>query len=169
MCQTALTGCRNSVLAASGEVRPVLTRCALGHRTLRPASGGHRSVVRSFEYLSAHESGGHRTRPVPHNVRPVIPIQAHITRAQGLASGQFFFDSPLCRLRPCPRPLAESATAIRSAKPDVLGAFSPRQTRSGSLPLPPHLAWIQSREDSRIWVSLLIHVLEVFDSMPKRS
>ena len=37
--------------------RPVLTRRALGHRTLRPAFGGHRRVTCRFENLSAHESG----------------------------------------------------------------------------------------------------------------
>ena len=37
--QTALTGRRNSIPVASGEVRPVLTRRHLKHRTLKPASG----------------------------------------------------------------------------------------------------------------------------------
>jgi hypothetical protein len=57
VCQTALTGRRNSVPTAYDEVRPVLTKRALGHRTLSPASDGHCPVVRSFAYLSAHESG----------------------------------------------------------------------------------------------------------------
>jgi len=46
--------------------RPVLTWRDLKHRTLKPASGAHRPVQCSFSTLSAHESGGHRTRPVPH-------------------------------------------------------------------------------------------------------
>ena len=97
MCQIALTGHRNSVPVASGEVRPVLTRRALGHRTLRPASGGHHPVVRKFENLSAHESSGHRTRPVPHKERPVTPFWADITRAQALLAGRSF---SLPRLQP---------------------------------------------------------------------
>ena len=44
MCETALTGRRNSVPAASGEVRPVLTRRNPKHRPLKPASGAHRPV-----------------------------------------------------------------------------------------------------------------------------
>jgi len=59
-------------------------RRALGHRTLRPVSGGHRLVVCRFENLSALKAGGHRTRPVPHKERPVTLNQAHITRTQGV-------------------------------------------------------------------------------------
>ena len=88
MCQTALTRRRNSIPTASGDVCPVLTMRALGHRTLKPASGGHRPVRCQFENLSAHESDGNRTRPVPLYVRPVTPQTAHITRPPGQI-GQF--------------------------------------------------------------------------------
>ena len=96
MCQTALTGRRNSVPAASGEERPVLTWRDLKHRTLKPASGGHRPVQCRFATFSTHESGGHRTRPVPHKERPVTPRRAHKARAQGHLVEVFsiFFPSP---------------------------------------------------------------------------
>ena len=70
--------------------RPVwCVRCDLKHRTLRPASGAHRPVQCRFSDLSAHESGGHRTRPVPHKERPVTPRWADIARAQGLSAVVF--------------------------------------------------------------------------------
>ena len=77
-------------------LRPVrCVRCsarhALGHRTLRKASGGHRPVIGSSAELSVFKSGGHRTRPVPHKERPVTPRTAHITHASGVWLGSFFF------------------------------------------------------------------------------
>jgi len=89
--QTALNGRRNSIPVASGAVRPVLTRRHLKHRTLKPASGAHRPVQNQFANLSAHESGGHRTRPVQHKERPVTPRRALITRAQGPSGMVFSF------------------------------------------------------------------------------
>ena len=90
-CQTALTGRRNSVPAASGEERPVLPWHDLKHRTLKPASGAHRPVQCRFATFSAHESGGRRTRPVPHKERPVTPRRADIARALALSVVVFFF------------------------------------------------------------------------------
>jgi hypothetical protein len=110
--QTALTGRRNSIPVASGEVRPVLTRRHLKHRTLKPASGAHRPVRCQNANLSAHESGGHRTRPVQHKERPVTPRRADITRAQGfLAAGSF----PLRSLAaPASSPCPSAAAAVDS-------------------------------------------------------
>jgi hypothetical protein len=112
VCQIARTGRRNSVPAASGVVRPVLTWCDLKHRTLKPASGAHRPVQNQNANLSAHESGGHRTRPVQHKERPVTPRRADITRAQGfLAAGSF----PLRSLAaPASSPCPSAAAAVDS-------------------------------------------------------
>ena len=70
--------------------------CDLKHQTLRPASGAHRPVQCRFSDLSAHESGGHRTRLVPHKERPVTPRRAHKARAQGHLAAvlSFLFPSP---------------------------------------------------------------------------
>jgi len=143
VCRIALTGHRNSVPAASGEVCPVLTRRAQGHRTLRPASDGHRPVVRRFENLSAYESGGHRTRPVPHKERPVTPRRAHITRAREFSSRQFLFfshtaDSPPCPSSPKspPPPSSKFSSVIRSSPwPDLF----PGVSSSLSSPVVPFL------------------------------
>jgi len=164
VCQTALTGRRNSVPAASGVVRPVLTWRDLKHRTLKPASSAHRPVQCRFAIFSAHESGGHRTRPVPHKERPVTPWRAHKARAQGLSrtvSLSISQSRPSQALRR--RALAPSPSFMRRS-PAVLEP-SPRQIRPGSFPLPPLLAWIQSREISRVWVSPLFLALKVFDSL----
>ena len=64
--------------------RPVMcVRCsarrALGHRTLRPASGDHRPVVCRFENFFVFAFSAHRTRPVPHKERPVTLRSADIT------------------------------------------------------------------------------------------
>ena len=94
MRQTALTGRRNSIPVAFGVVRPVPTWRDLKHRTLKPASGAHRPVQCHFADLSAHESGGHRTRPVPHYERPVTPRRALKARAQGIRAAVFLLLRP---------------------------------------------------------------------------
>ena len=71
-------------------VEKVLAWHDLKHRTLKPASGAHRPVQCRIADLSAHESGGHRTRPVPHKERPVTPRRAHKARAQGLRAAVSF-------------------------------------------------------------------------------
>ena len=111
MCQTALTGRWNSVPSASGVVRPVLTLRDLKHRTLKPASGAHRPVQCQFANLSAHESGGHRTRPVPHKERPVTPRRAHKARAQGVRAADLSFLRRHRPSRPCPNSV-ETAAAV---------------------------------------------------------
>ena len=124
MCQTALTGRRNSVSVASGEERPVLTWRDLKHRTLKPASGAHRPVRCQNISFSAHESGGHRTRSVPHKKRPVTPRWAHKARAQGVSWLVFLF---LSRSRPSRalllRALAPPPSVRRSP---ATSAVSPR-------------------------------------------
>jgi len=134
VCQTALTGRRNSVPVASGAVRPVLSRRDLKHRTLKPASGAHRPVRCSFANLSAYESSGHRTRPVPHKERPVTPRRAHKARAQGLRAAVLSFLRRHHPSRPCPSSV-ETATAIDPRR--IRGALGllPRQFCPRSSPL----------------------------------
>ena len=135
MCQTALAGRRNSVPAASSEERLVLTCRDLKHRTLKPASGAHHPVRCSFASFSAHESGGHRTRPVPHKERPVTPRRAHKARAQGVSWPLFLF---LSRSRPSRalllRALAPPPLSVRRSPAPL--KFSPRQICPRSSPLP---------------------------------
>ena len=167
MCQTALTGRRNSVPTASGEVRPVLTWHDLKHRTLKPASGGRRPVRCNFAYLSAHESGGHRTRPVPHKERPVTPRTAHITRAQGI-SRAVVFSAP--RFQPPQRRalVAESAAAggfifFDEVSFSLVHSSAPKDLL--------HLSLVQIRvfsRSSRVWVSSMYPSLKVFDLMCQR-
>ena len=94
--------------------RPVLTWRVLKHRTLKPASGARRPVQCRIANLSAHESGGHRTRPMLHKERPVTPRRAHIARAQGLSAAVFSSSSS----RPSPNPLPPSKL-IESAAPSA--------------------------------------------------
>ena len=103
--QTALTGRRNSIPVASGVVRPVLTWRHPKHRTLKPASGAHRPVRNQNANLSAHESGGHRTRPVQHKERPVTPRRAVKARTQGSRAAVLSFLRRLQPSRPCPSAL----------------------------------------------------------------
>jgi len=126
VCQNTLTGRRNSVPAVSGAVRPVLTWRDLKHRTLKPASSAHRPVRCRIANLSAHESGGHRTRPVLHKERPVTPRRAHIDRALGLYAAGFFSSSS--NLRSCPSPSSpppcpRAASFIRSVDLGALGVL----------------------------------------------
>ena len=133
MCQIARTGRRNSVPAASGEVRPVLTLCDLKHRTLKPASGAHRPVQRQFTDLSAHESGGHRTRPVPHKERPVTPWRAHKARAQGLRAADLSFLRRHHPSRPCPSSV-ETTVAVDPQRIHGALGLLPRQICLGRSP-----------------------------------
>ena len=97
--------------------RPVLTRRNSKHRTLKPASGAHRPVQNQNANLSAHESGGHRTRPVPHKVRPVTPRRAHKARAQGLrAAGFSLFFLRSRRAVPAPCPVSSSRRRRQRAR-----------------------------------------------------
>ena len=135
MCQIACTGRRNSVPAASGVMRPVLTRRYSKHRTLKPASGAHRPVQSQNANLSAHESGGHRTRPVQHKERPVTPQQADKARAQGFRGRFFSFLSRFSPSRPSPSSQEPAPPPFSPSS----GVFSlPLAARSveGSLPHP---------------------------------
>jgi hypothetical protein len=136
--QTALTGRRNSIPVASGEVRPVLTRRHLKHRTLKPASGAHRPVRCQNANLSAHESGGHRTRPAPHKERPTNPRRAHKARAQRVSRAVFFLLSRFSPSRPCPSPQEPPPTA--EIPPPAIPCHLPcARSAQGSLPHPsPH-------------------------------
>ena len=156
MCQTALTGRRHSVPAASGEERPVLTWRALKHRTLKPASGAHRPVRCRFAYLSAHESGGHRTRPVPHKERPVTPRAAHKSRAWTFSWGVFSFFS-LGSARSQGRACALSHRAAAAVvSPKISGALEiPPRARSaqGALPFLLLAQSFSPCDAVRVWVS----------------
>ena len=133
MCQTTRSRRRNSAPAASGEVRPVLTWRNLKHRTLKPASGAHRPVQCRIAYLSAHESGGHRTCPVPHKERLVTPRRALLTRARGLTSGQFLF----WPAQPCSSLVTEIRCRRGSCSPPRPWLFSsPQISPRTSLRLP---------------------------------
>ena len=127
-------------------------RHTLGHRMLRPASDGHRPVVCRFENLSAHESGGHRTRLVPHKERPVTPRQVHITPRSASVSAVLLSPSDFAQPAAHPRALA----ACKSPPP--VKRFFPVDFSSPRLELfPRRPPFLSSRQDpsslevSRFW------------------
>jgi len=132
VCQTARTGRWNSIPVASGAVRPVLTRHHPKHQTLKPASGAHRPVQCQNANLSAHGSGGHRTRPVQHKERPVTPRRADKAHAQGLSAAVSSLPSPISRraraLTPPP--------SIVCRFPAGFGVFPRARFAKGLLPFP---------------------------------
>ena len=147
MCQTALTGRRNSIPAASGAVRPVLTWRDLKHRTLKPASGAHHPVQCRFAIFSAHESGGHRTRPVPNKERPVHPRRALKACAQGLRMVVFlssadFAQAARALVRRSPPPPSSSSN-LRGSRSSPRGQISPPASFLLSSRLRSNLAGIQ--------------------------
>ena len=117
-------------------LRPVrCVRCsarhALGHRTLRPASGGHRPMIRSSAELSVFKSVGHRTRLVPHKERPVTPRTTHIICTPEVWLGSFFSS-------PRPRRALDTeriAAAVKFFGFSPVDSFSPAQFSSPKIPL----------------------------------
>ena len=135
----------------------MLTRRAIGHRTLRPASGGHRPVTCCFENLSAHEWS---------------PDASGATlRASGDPTKGAYNSCPGCCLGSClfnhatsPEPPRALAHRRRCDSPFLWRTPCPsRQICLGTPPLPSLASGSDSRAVGRVWVSSLNPALKVFD------